>query len=237
MAASRFSSVPEAVRTTTSDSGAAARILGSASRPPVPGIVRSRRTMSGRSARARSTACSPSPASPTTLRPCCSSRPTSAERVSGWSSATSTRRATGRLIGSGARADKRGMRPKTRVYAAWVRDELVLVTLLGGALALVLALPSFRPASELPALRLFLDTGVALLALVVSVLAYVRLSVEGRRFDLFLASGFSVAAVSTLAFTVGPMLGGDPLAPAESWAAIFGRLLAGLLLAAAPFVR
>ena len=86
------------------------------------------------------------------------------------------------------------MRPKTRVYAAWVRGELVLVTLLGGALALVLAIPSFRPASELPALRLFLDTGVALLALVVSVLAYVRLSVEGRRFDLFLASGFSVAA-------------------------------------------
>src|SRR3990172_9758066 len=185
MAASRFSSVPEAVRTTTSDSGAAARILGSASRPPVPGVVRWRRTMGGRSARARSTASSPSPASPTTLRPCCSSRPTSAERVSGWSSATSTRRATGRLIGSGARADKRGMRPKTRVYAAWVRDELVLVALLGAALALVLAVPGLRAAPELPQLRLVLDTAIALLALVVSPLAQGRLSVHAPRLRRF----------------------------------------------------
>jgi signal transduction histidine kinase len=129
------------------------------------------------------------------------------------------------------------MRHDRRTYLAWVRDELLLVSLLGAALALFLVTPSLRVTHELPELRLVLDTAVILVALVVSVLAYVRFSVEKRRFDLFLASSFAAAAASTLAFTVGPTLGGGTLGLTETWAGILARLFVALLLAIAPFVR
>ena len=48
------------------------------------------------------------------------------------------------LIGRAAAADKRGMRTARATYLAWVRDELLLVALLGAALALFLAQPGLR---------------------------------------------------------------------------------------------
>jgi signal transduction histidine kinase len=70
---------------------------------------------------------------------------------------------------------------------------------------------------------------------IVSVLAYVRLSLERRWFDLFLLGGFFVAAVGTLAFIVAPTLDGSPLGNVEMWTGIFARLGAAGLIAAAPF--
>ena len=84
--------------------------------------------------------------------------------------------------------------PRARRYLAWVRDELLLVALLAAALALFLANPALRDPYALPSLRLFLDTAVLLVAVIVSVLAYVRFSVERRRFDLCLFAGFFVTA-------------------------------------------
>src|SRR5437667_2315051 len=139
------------------------------------------------------------------------------------------------LIGSRAHADKRGMRSVRATYLAWVRDELLLIALLGAALAFFLTSPALRDPHALPNLRLFLDTAVLLVSLIVSVLAYVRFSVERRRFDLFLLAGFFVTAATTLAFTVGPVLDGGPVGPAEMWAGIGGRLSAAALIAAAPF--
>ncbi len=127
------------------------------------------------------------------------------------------------------------MRSARATYLAWVRDEILLVTLLAAALALFLSSPGLRDPHALPSLRLFLDTAILLVAVFVGVLAYVRFTVERRRFDLYLFAGFFVAAATTLAFAVAPALDGGSVGRVETWAGIAGRLTASGLIAAAPF--
>jgi len=122
-------------------------------------------------------------------------------------------------------------------YQAWLWGEVLLLGLLGAALALFVVYPSLRDTYALPQLRLVLDTAVALAAAIVAVLAGVRFTVEGRRLDFLLCGGFFLAAVSTFAFAVAPLLGGGSLGRTEAWAGIAGRLLATALIAAAPFAR
>ena len=81
-----------------------------------------------------------------------------------------------------------------------------------------------------------LDTAVVLAATIVAILAAVRFQVEGRLLDLLLAAGFCVAGIGTLAFSVAPVLGGEPQGPAEAWAALGSRLLAAVLIVLAPLV-
>jgi signal transduction histidine kinase len=111
----------------------------------------------------------------------------------------------------------------------------VLVGLLGAGLILFLATPGRRGPYALPSLRLFLDTAILVVSLIVCVLAYVRFGVDRRRFDLYLLYGFFVTATSTLAFAIAPVLDGDQVGRAEAWAAIGGKLVAAALIAAAPF--
>jgi signal transduction histidine kinase len=140
------------------------------------------------------------------------------------------------LIGRAASADKCFVRHEERDdYQAWLWGEVLLIGLLGAALALFVAYPSFRNTYELPQARLVLDTAVMLAAAIVALLAGIRFSVDGRRLDLLLCGGFSAAAASMLVFTIGPVLGGQPLGRTEAWAGIGGRLFAWLLIAAAPF--
>ncbi|MGE5273703.1 MAG: sensor histidine kinase [Verrucomicrobiota bacterium] len=127
------------------------------------------------------------------------------------------------------------MRTARARYLAWVRDELVLVGLLGAALVLFLAEPGRRGPYDLPSLRLFLDTAVLVVSLIVCVLAYVRFTVDRRIFELYLLCGFFVTAATTLAFAIAPVLDGGSVGRAEAWAAIGGRLVAATLIAAAPF--
>ncbi len=122
-------------------------------------------------------------------------------------------------------------------YEVWLSGELLLFGLLGAALALFVDYPGLRHAYDLPALRLVLDTAITLAGAIVAVLAGIRFSVEGRRFDLVLSCGFFVAAASTLLFGIVPVLDGPILNPVEAWAAIFGSLAATLLIALAPLVR
>jgi signal transduction histidine kinase len=129
------------------------------------------------------------------------------------------------------------MRRDDDTYRAFLAGELLLLGLLGASLALFVAYPSARTSWDLPAARLVLDTAVALAALLVSVLAGVRFSVEGRRLDLFLCSGFAVLACSTLVFGIAPVLGGQPLGRIEGWARLGGRLLGWSLIAYAPWAR
>ena len=123
------------------------------------------------------------------------------------------------------------------VYQAWLLGEILLAGLLGASLALFLAYPILQTSWDLPQLRLVLQTTMALAGLLVAVLAAVRFSVEGRRLDLLLASGFFVTALSAFAFAIGPQLGGRTLKPAEGWSALLGGMLGAALIAAAPFVR
>ena len=121
-------------------------------------------------------------------------------------------------------------------FEAWLWGEVLLIGLLGATLALFVAYPGLRPAYAVPEARLVLDTLVMLAGAIVAVLAGIRFAVEGRRLDLLLSSGFFVAAASTLAFSIGPALGGEPLRPSEAWPGVAGRLLAWTLIALAPFV-
>jgi signal transduction histidine kinase len=129
------------------------------------------------------------------------------------------------------------MRRDENEYQAWLWGEVLLLSLLGAALALFVTSPSLRDTYELPQLRLVLDTGVTLAALIVAVLAGIRFTVEGRRLDFLLCGGFFMAAASTMAFAVAPVFGGGTVGKNEAWAGVAGRLLATALIAAAPFSR
>ena len=129
------------------------------------------------------------------------------------------------------------MRHDENAYQSWLWGEILVFSLLGAAFALFATYPALRPVYELPQVRLVLDTMVALAAVLVAVLAGVRFSVEGRRLDLLLCGGFSLAAASTFAFGIAPVLGGAPLHRTEQWAWIWGRVLAGALIASAAFAR
>jgi len=111
------------------------------------------------------------------------------------------------------------MRNEENAYQSWLWGEVLLFGLLGATLALFVAYPDLRPTFELPQVRLVLDTMVALAAVLVAVLAGVRFSVDGRRLDLLLCAGFSLAAGSTFCFGIAPVLGGQPLHRREQWAA------------------
>lgn len=124
-------------------------------------------------------------------------------------------------------------------YQAWLWGEVLLIGLLGAALALFLTYPDLRMTYFLPALRTVLDTVMMLAGSLVAILAGARFSVEGRRLDLLLAGGFFVGAVSLFAFGIAPVLGGDALRGTEAWAGNLSRLLSWSLIAIAPapFVR
>jgi signal transduction histidine kinase len=114
--------------------------------------------------------------------------------------------------------------------------EILLSGLLGASLALFVSYPVLRTEYDRPELLLALETTMALAGGLVALLAAARFSVEGRRTDLFLASGFLVGSLSTGAFSIVPVLGGGSLAPSESWAGVVGGILGTALVAAAPFV-
>jgi signal transduction histidine kinase len=126
-------------------------------------------------------------------------------------------------------------RPQRNSYEAWLSGELLLIGLLGAALALFVDYPYLRHAWDLPDLRLVLDTAITLAGGVVAVLTGIRFSVEGRRLDLLLSTGFFTASAGTLLFEIIPALDGQAAGRVESWAAVLARLAATLLIALAPF--
>ena len=129
------------------------------------------------------------------------------------------------------------MRRDENAYQAWLWGEVLLLSLLGAALALFVTYPSLRDTYELPQLRLVLDTGVTLFAAIVAVLAGIRFAVEGRRLDFLLCGGFFLAAASTMAFSIAPVFEGGTVGTTEAWAGVASKLLATCLIAAAPFSR
>jgi signal transduction histidine kinase len=122
-------------------------------------------------------------------------------------------------------------------FQAFLWGQILLFGLLATSLAFFLAHRNLHTNWSLPELRLVIQTAVTLAAGIVALLAGVRFGVEGRRLDLLLCTGFLVASLSTLAFSIAPVLGGQPLHRAEGWAGVVGRLFAWILIAAAPFMR
>jgi signal transduction histidine kinase len=121
-------------------------------------------------------------------------------------------------------------------YQTWLWAELGLLGLLAAGSAALVGSGALRTAYELPELRLVIRTTILLAGFVVALLAGARFAVEGRRTDLLLSCGFFAGALGTALFAIGPTLGGQAVAGTEAWADIGSRLLAGGLVAAAPFV-
>jgi signal transduction histidine kinase len=140
------------------------------------------------------------------------------------------------LIGTDRSADKRQVKVRRNDFNAWLTGELLLAALLGAILALFLTFPVLQAEYDLPSLRLVLQTTMCLAGMLVAVLAVVRFSVEGRRVDLLLASGFFVISLSEV-FVIGPQLGGQAVQSAEGWSSLLGGMLGQALVAAAPLVR
>ncbi|HET7043972.1 MAG TPA: ATP-binding protein [Gaiellaceae bacterium] len=126
------------------------------------------------------------------------------------------------------------MRGERETYEAWLWGEVLLIGLLGAALALFLSYPGLQMTYHLPALRTVLDTVTVLGGVLVAVLAGARFSVEGQRLDLLLAAGFFTGAASLFSFEIVPILGGGVVHAPETWSADTGRLLSWALIAVAP---
>jgi signal transduction histidine kinase len=143
------------------------------------------------------------------------------------------------LIGRKRAADESdvhtGNLSRAEAYRSWLIGELVLVGLLGGAIA-YFSLSSSHRAYALPEARLALDTTVAVCASIVAILAAIRFLVEGRAMDVLLACSFLATGIGTLAFGVAPTLGGRPLDARSTWAVLAAQLVAASLIAIAPFV-
>ena len=122
-------------------------------------------------------------------------------------------------------------------YQTFLLGEGLLLAVLGGALAVFLAYSQPHASYALPHLKLVLQTVGALAAGLVALLAGVRFATEQRRFDLLLCLGFFVASVSTVAFAVAPVLAERDLTRSETWAGVVTRLIAWVLIAAAPFAH
>jgi signal transduction histidine kinase len=122
-------------------------------------------------------------------------------------------------------------------FQAWLAGEILLIGLLGASLALFVTNRHLQTELYLPDLRLVLQTIAAFAAGIIAVLAGVRYAVEGRRLDLLLSTGFLVASVSTIAFSLIPALNGHPIHRPEAWAAIVGSTYAWGFIATAPFVH
>jgi signal transduction histidine kinase len=125
---------------------------------------------------------------------------------------------------------------RSHTYRSWVVGEVVLIGLLASATVLFAVSETLQSAYELPEARLVVDTAVAVVATIVSVLASIHFLVDGRSRDLLLAAGFWSIALGTALFSLLPVLGGDPLPPWAAWSLIGARLLGAALIAVAPYV-
>jgi signal transduction histidine kinase len=123
------------------------------------------------------------------------------------------------------------------VFQDFLVDEIMLVGLLGAALALFLSNTTLRTSYALPQLRLVLTTVFVLAGGLVALLTATRFSVEGRRFDLLLCGGFITISVASLAFTIGPAVTKVASHRVETWAEVATELLGWSMLAAAPFAH
>ena len=122
-------------------------------------------------------------------------------------------------------------------YEGFLWGQVLLFGLLGATLGLFVAYPTLRTPYGLPELKLVLETVFMLAGALVAVLTANRFGVEGRRYDLFLFTGFFVLSVSWLAFSIVPAIAHRSENRTELWAAISGRMFGWGLIAVAPYVR
>jgi len=122
-------------------------------------------------------------------------------------------------------------------FERFLQDQLLLVWLLAAALALFLTKASLRRPHDLPNLQLTLMTLYAVGSGLVCLLSAARFLAEGRRFDLFLCSGFFTNTAVWACLGVGPAIVGLQGRTQDLWARTVGSLIGWSLIAAAPYLN
>jgi signal transduction histidine kinase len=115
--------------------------------------------------------------------------------------------------------------------------QVLLFTLFGASLALYLTDPGLQAPFYVPELKLVLLTAFMLIGVLVAVLSATRFSVEGRRFDVLLFTGFFVCSLSLLAFSIAPSVAGYAGRATDYWSAVLGSTVGWGLIALAPLAR
>ncbi|HEU5211685.1 MAG TPA: histidine kinase [Gaiellaceae bacterium] len=127
--------------------------------------------------------------------------------------------------------------PERDADETWRWGEALLLGLVAAGLTVVVAYPTLGHPYDAAQVRLVLDTVITLAAVIVAVLAAIRVSVEGRWSDVLLCTGFAVTAAATFAFSVVPLLDGSlTIAASDGWAGIVGRIIGAAFIAVAPFI-
>ena len=119
-------------------------------------------------------------------------------------------------------------------FRLFLRDEALLVSILGISLVLVLFDSFVRASYAVPQLRLVLATIFVLAGGLVALLTATRFAVERRHFDLLLCGGFLATSVATLGFTIAPAVVSGTESPGEAWAGVATRTAGWVLIAVAP---
>lgn len=122
-------------------------------------------------------------------------------------------------------------------FETFLSGEVVLVSLLGAALALFLTKSSLRVPYDLPQLRVVLTSLYAVGAGLLALLTAIRFTVEQRRFDLLLSCGFTLISLSWIVFAVWPAVVERTEDGMEPWGCLGGVLAGWAVIACAPFVR
>jgi signal transduction histidine kinase len=122
-------------------------------------------------------------------------------------------------------------------FETFLSGEVVLVSLLGAALALFLTKSSLRVPYDLPQLRVVLTSLYAVGAGLIALLTAIRFTVEHRRFDLLLSCGFTLISLSWIVFAVWPSVAERTEDGVEAWGCLGGVLAGWAVIACAPFVR
>ena len=131
-------------------------------------------------------------------------------------------------------ADRGRPNPRFRLF---LRDEALLLAMLGISLGLVLSDSSVRASYSVPQLRLVLATIFALAGGLVALLTATRFTVERPRCDLLLCGGFLAISAATLVFTVVPAMVDVTQSSAEAWAGVATKTIGWLLIAVASHAR
>ena len=124
---------------------------------------------------------------------------------------------------------------RSQSFRSWLVGESLLVALLVSTTMLFATSDSLQSAYLLPEARLAIDSAVAVVAAIVSVLAGVRFLVDGRVLDLLLAAGFWSIALGTALFGLVPVLDGGTMPSWAAWSLVGARLLGAALIAIAPY--
>jgi signal transduction histidine kinase len=125
----------------------------------------------------------------------------------------------------------------SRIEIRPLRLTFVSVAVLSGAITLAVAtVPGIYFAYHRPPIHIALETAASLIALLAAFLVFGRVQRAARLDEVVLAAALGLLALSNLLFAAVPAMLENIPEERSVWAAITGRTLGAMLLAASPFL-